>query len=205
MVPGLLCEAPGSERGRILSSGTWDQQQLRQREIQCRLSVARGQNVAGEKYTALYTYEAQYEDELSFEAGDTVLVVAKDEADWWKGECQGKTGVFPSNYVEPLKCKSHLNQDHVFLPQSFCTIVLTSFKQMQRFFLIRLLSSRRRAGTARPCVYLRNTSRFRGFHCLDFLSLDRQLASDQSQFLTHNIIVIKKQFRKTEKSFDEVC
>jgi len=60
-------------------------------------------NSSGEKYTALYTYEAQYEDELSFEAGDTVLVVAKDEADWWKGECQGKTGVFPSNYVEPLK------------------------------------------------------------------------------------------------------
>ena len=59
----------------------------------------------GEKYTAVYTYTAQYEDELSFEAGDTVIVVNKDEADWWKGECNGKTGVFPSNYVE-LKCKS---------------------------------------------------------------------------------------------------
>ena len=62
--------------------------------------------LAGEKYSALYTYSAQYEDELSFEAGDTVIVVAKDEADWWKGECKGKTGVFPSNYVEPLQCKS---------------------------------------------------------------------------------------------------
>ena len=59
----------------------------------------------GDKYTAVYTYTAQYEDELSFEAGDTVTVVNKDEADWWKGECKGKTGVFPSNYVEPLKCK----------------------------------------------------------------------------------------------------
>jgi len=58
---------------------------------------------SGEKYTAIYTYAAQYEDELSFEAGDTVVVIAKDEADWWKGECQGKSGVFPSNYVEPLK------------------------------------------------------------------------------------------------------
>ena len=60
----------------------------------------------GESYTALYTYTAQYEDELSFEAGDTVMVVNKDEADWWKGECNGKSGVFPSNYVEPMKCKS---------------------------------------------------------------------------------------------------
>ena len=59
----------------------------------------------GEKYTAVYTYAAQYEDELSFEAGETVTVVNKDEADWWKGECNGKSGVFPSNYVEPLKCK----------------------------------------------------------------------------------------------------
>ena len=60
----------------------------------------------GEKYSAVYTYAGQYEDELSFEAGDEIMVLAKDEADWWKGECNGKTGVFPSNYVEPLKCKS---------------------------------------------------------------------------------------------------
>ena len=60
----------------------------------------------GEKYSAVYTYAGQYEDELSFEAGDVIMVLAKDEADWWKGECNGKTGVFPSNYVEPLKCKS---------------------------------------------------------------------------------------------------
>ena len=62
--------------------------------------------MSGEKFSAIYTYVAQYEDELSFEAGDTVMVQAKDEADWWRGECKGKTGVFPSNYVEPLKCES---------------------------------------------------------------------------------------------------
>ena len=62
--------------------------------------------MAAEKFCAIYTYVAQYEDELSFEAGDTVIVQAKEEADWWRGECKGKTGVFPSNYVEPLKCKS---------------------------------------------------------------------------------------------------
>ena len=62
--------------------------------------------LSGEKFSAIYTYVAQYEDELSFEAGDVVMVQAKDEADWWRGECRGKTGVFPSNYVEPLKCES---------------------------------------------------------------------------------------------------
>merc|ERR1719237_1246248 len=41
----------------------------------------------GEKYSAIYSYAGQYEDELSFEAGDVIMVLAKEEADWWKGEC----------------------------------------------------------------------------------------------------------------------
>ena len=36
------------------------------------------------------------------------MVTGKDEEAWWKGECNGKTGVFPSNYVEPAKCKYFL-------------------------------------------------------------------------------------------------
>merc|ERR1719483_1261912 len=57
----------------------------------------------GEKFTALFQYTAQYEDELSFEAGDVILVTAKEEEAWWRGEVGGKSGVFPSNYVEPAK------------------------------------------------------------------------------------------------------
>merc|ERR1719419_1824707 len=66
-------------------------------------AAASGGGSGGEKYTALFPYTAQYEDELSFEAGDTVLVTAKEEEAWWKGEVGGKSGVFPSNYVEPAK------------------------------------------------------------------------------------------------------
>merc|ERR1719331_3167356 len=64
-----------------------------------------GQAVAsgGERYVALFPYTGQYEDELSFEEGATILVTGKDEEAWWKGECNGKTGVFPSNYVEAAK------------------------------------------------------------------------------------------------------
>lgn len=53
---------------------------------------------------ALYPYQAQNEDELSFEKGDAITVLAKDEATWWKGELNGVSGVFPSNYVSPM-CK----------------------------------------------------------------------------------------------------
>ena len=40
-----------------------------------------------------------------FQAGDAVMVTAKEEEAWWRGEVGGKSGVFPSNYVEPAKCK----------------------------------------------------------------------------------------------------
>ena len=79
--------------------------------------------MSGEKFSAIYTYVAQYEDELSFEAGDIVMVQAKDEADWWRGECKGKTGVFPSNYVEPLKCESTFG----IISPSSPSLVLSSY------------------------------------------------------------------------------
>lgn len=53
---------------------------------------------------ALYPYQAQNEDELSFEKGDVIIVLSKEEASWWRGELNGVSGVFPSNYVSPM-CK----------------------------------------------------------------------------------------------------
>lgn len=57
-----------------------------------------------ERVVALYQYVAQNEDELSFEKDDLVTILAKDEPSWWKGECKGAVGLFPSNYVGPI-CK----------------------------------------------------------------------------------------------------
>ena len=37
--------------------------------------------------------------------GAVILVTDKEEEAWWRGQVGGKTGVFPSNYVEPAKCK----------------------------------------------------------------------------------------------------
>lgn len=50
--------------------------------------------------------------DLQFEAGDEILVVEKtSDAEWWTGVCNGRTGVFPANYVqkftdEELKLKT---------------------------------------------------------------------------------------------------
>jgi hypothetical protein len=51
---------------------------------------------------ALYSYQSTSADELSFHKGSVISVISKDEGDWWKGELNGKVGLFPSNYVQPL-------------------------------------------------------------------------------------------------------
>lgn len=55
-----------------------------------------------DKVIALYPYKAQNDDELSFDKDDIISVLGRDEPEWWRGECQGLTGLFPSNYVGPF-------------------------------------------------------------------------------------------------------
>jgi hypothetical protein len=38
--------------------------------------------------------------ELSFNAGDILVIHRKDAAGWWEGELNGKVGWIPSNYVK---------------------------------------------------------------------------------------------------------
>ncbi|KAL6257902.1 hypothetical protein P5V15_011501 [Pogonomyrmex californicus] len=54
------------------------------------------------KVKALYDYEPQDLDELGFKEGDIVEVLKEHEGGWWHGRLKGKTGLFPSNYVEKI-------------------------------------------------------------------------------------------------------
>jgi len=63
-----------------------------------------------EQVVALYKYQRQNADELSFEKGCVINVINKLESDWWTGELNGQTGVFPSNYVAPLSSVSDFDQ-----------------------------------------------------------------------------------------------
>ncbi|KAI9719166.1 MAG: hypothetical protein M1828_006348 [Chrysothrix sp. TS-e1954] len=53
----------------------------------------------GPTATAQYDYEAAEENELSFPDGAKIINVEQPDPDWWAGEYQGKTGLFPANYV----------------------------------------------------------------------------------------------------------
>ncbi|XP_058612265.1 intersectin-2a isoform X2 [Onychostoma macrolepis] len=49
---------------------------------------------------AMYDYKAANKDEMSFQKGQLITVLNKDNPDWWKGEVTGVIGLFPTNYVK---------------------------------------------------------------------------------------------------------
>ena len=49
---------------------------------------------------AIYDYNADKEDELTFQEGQTIYVLKKNDDGWWEGVMEGITGLFPGNYVE---------------------------------------------------------------------------------------------------------
>ncbi|KAI8478266.1 Unconventional myosin-Ie, partial [Branchiostoma belcheri] len=51
---------------------------------------------------ALWAYDAQDTDELSFNADDVIEIVNEDSSGWWRGRIRGKEGLFPGNYVQKV-------------------------------------------------------------------------------------------------------
>ncbi|CAF4755550.1 unnamed protein product [Rotaria socialis] len=56
------------------------------------------------KARVLYDYKKAADDELTLTVNDIVTVLDKNLEDegWWKGEVNGRIGVFPDNYVEEI-------------------------------------------------------------------------------------------------------
>ncbi|XP_066965240.1 SH3 domain-containing kinase-binding protein 1-like isoform X6 [Macrobrachium rosenbergii] len=50
----------------------------------------------------MFPYGAEHEDELELKEGDVITVLCKELEDkgWWRGELNGRVGVFPDNFVE---------------------------------------------------------------------------------------------------------
>jgi hypothetical protein len=60
-----------------------------------------GELKAGTRVQALWKYSAKYDDELSFEAGDSILIdgAVEGEEFWFRGSIGGRSGLIPANYV----------------------------------------------------------------------------------------------------------
>ncbi len=52
---------------------------------------------------ALYAFAPQQEGDLALQPNDRIEILEKLSPEWYKGRCNGKVGVFPSNYVKPVE------------------------------------------------------------------------------------------------------
>ncbi|XP_028646015.1 SH3 domain-containing protein 21 isoform X1 [Grammomys surdaster] len=83
---------PNSQRPPKLSNLTYDSPPDYLRTVSC-----------PETCRVLFDYQPEAPDELALQKGDLVKVLRKTTEDkgWWEGECQGRRGVFPDNFVIP--------------------------------------------------------------------------------------------------------
>ncbi|XP_056284306.1 tyrosine-protein kinase SRK2 [Pseudoliparis swirei] len=63
---------------------------------------------AGDYYVAQYDYSARTQEDLSFNAGDTLEALDKSHGDWWfakalTGVSASRQGYIPANYVAPVE------------------------------------------------------------------------------------------------------
>jgi len=63
-------------------------------------AAAPAETKQGQTATAHYDYEAVEDNELSFPDGAKVTNIEFPDDDWWFGEYNGKSGLFPANYVQ---------------------------------------------------------------------------------------------------------
>ncbi|XP_074253975.1 CD2-associated protein isoform X2 [Saimiri boliviensis] len=70
-----------------------------------------GKIKAKEYCRTLFAYEGTNEDELTFKEGEIIHLISKEtgEAGWWKGELNGKEGVFPDNFAVQI---NELDKDY---------------------------------------------------------------------------------------------
>jgi len=67
-----------------------------------------GQLGGQERVRAKYDFVAETNRDLSFCTGDVLVVLNKAHPDWWEAEINGRAGLIPSNYIEPIE---HISQD----------------------------------------------------------------------------------------------
>lgn len=49
------------------------------------------------------TIFADGDDEISFDPEDTITHIEMVDEGWWRGQCHGRVGLFPANYVKLLQ------------------------------------------------------------------------------------------------------
>ncbi|KAE8280058.1 Neutrophil cytosol factor 2 [Larimichthys crocea] len=51
---------------------------------------------------ALHSYESSNPEDLNFHEGDMITLLSRVNQDWFEGQCNGNTGIFPASFVEEV-------------------------------------------------------------------------------------------------------
>ncbi|XP_006162682.1 hematopoietic lineage cell-specific protein [Tupaia chinensis] len=62
-----------------------------------------GAGAMGISAVALYDYQGEGSDEISFDPDDVITDIEMVDEGWWRGRCHGHFGLFPANYVKLLQ------------------------------------------------------------------------------------------------------
>ncbi|XP_031169327.1 hematopoietic lineage cell-specific protein isoform X2 [Sander lucioperca] len=57
----------------------------------------------GQSAVAIYDYEGEADDEISFNPDDVITNIEMIDEGWWKGQCHGRVGLFPASYVQLMQ------------------------------------------------------------------------------------------------------
>ncbi|XP_016963486.1 intersectin-1 isoform X1 [Drosophila biarmipes] len=161
-----------------------------------------------DKVIALYPYKAQNDDELSFEKDDIISVLGRDEPEWWRGELNGLSGLFPSNYVGPFvtsEIRRHQGGSDrrangvQRLWQQWCRSEADSGDQAQAMSKSKLQGtiqavhiSKRRDGQLMGCAYVR-------FECTEAMA--KSMFQENGNRLVGKTVVVDWQPQAPKKRF----
>lgn len=59
-----------------------------------------GKRAIKARVISLFDFQARTTNELSFNAGDSILIYDKSDSGWWKGELGGNVGLVPQEYIK---------------------------------------------------------------------------------------------------------
>ncbi|MEQ2212017.1 hypothetical protein XENOCAPTIV_023167 [Xenoophorus captivus] len=58
---------------------------------------------SGPRCVALFDYEGEDDDELTFSQGDVIGLLELVDEEWGRGQIHGRTGIFPLNFTEVVE------------------------------------------------------------------------------------------------------
>lgn len=68
----------------------------------------RGERTRRRRCQVAFSYIPQNEDELELKVGEIIEVLGEVEEGWWEGILNGKTGMFPSNFIKELVTETEI-------------------------------------------------------------------------------------------------